>query len=153
MGDDVPPDTLYIFPREGEHFGYRYCQAGDTADPKYGRAGPCRDFSPPAARLGAHVAPLGMRFYTGRQFPDEYRNQIFIAEHGSWNRSHKSGYRVTLVRLDGQGKAVSYTAFAQGWLQGESAWGRPADVIVAPDGSLLVSDDHAGAIYRVRYGR
>jgi glucose/arabinose dehydrogenase len=153
MGDDVPPDTLDHLTRDGEHFGYPYCHAGDIADPKYGREQPCRDFSPPAARLGAHVAPLGMRFYTGRQFPDEYRNQIFIAEHGSWNRSHKSGYRVTLVRLDGQGKAVSYTAFAQGWLQGESAWGRPADVIVAPDGSLLVSDDHAGAIYRVRYGR
>ena len=92
-----------------------------------------------------------MRFYTGKQFPESYRNQIFIAEHGSWNRSSKVGYRVTLVRLDAAGKAVSYEPFAQGWLAGERAWGRPADVLVAPDGSLLVSDDAAGAIYRIRY--
>ncbi len=92
-----------------------------------------------------------MRFYTGVQFPESYRNQIFIAEHGSWNRSSKVGYRVTVVRLDATGKAVSYEPFAQGWLSGERAWGRPADVLVAPDGSLLVSDDSAGAIYRIRY--
>jgi glucose/arabinose dehydrogenase len=100
--------------------------------------------------LGPHVAALGMRFYSGRQFPPEYRNQVFIAEHGSWNRSKKIGYRVTVVRLEG-GRAVGYVPFASGWLQGESAWGRPADVLVLPDGSLLVSDDHAGAIYRIRY--
>jgi glucose/arabinose dehydrogenase len=92
-----------------------------------------------------------MRFYTGTQFPATYRNQIFIAEHGSWNRSKKAGYRVTLVKLDEKGNAVSYEPFAEGWLQGERAWGRPADVLVAPDGSLLVSDDEAGAIYRIRY--
>jgi glucose/arabinose dehydrogenase len=92
-----------------------------------------------------------MRFYTGTQFPAAYRNQIFIAEHGSWNRSRKIGYRVTLVRLDATGKAVGYEPFAEGWLQGESTWGRPADVLVAPDGSLLVSDDYAGAVYRIRY--
>ena len=92
-----------------------------------------------------------MRFYTGRQFPDAYRNQIFIAEHGSWNRSSKVGYRVTLVKLDANGKAVGYEPFAQGWLANGRAWGRPADVLVAPDGSLLVSDDGAGAIYRIRY--
>ena len=92
-----------------------------------------------------------MRFYTGSQFPSRYREQIFIAEHGSWNRSHKIGYRVTLVTLDEQRRAVGYEAFAEGWLQGERAWGRPADVLVAPDGSLLVSDDDAGAIYRIKY--
>jgi glucose/arabinose dehydrogenase len=92
-----------------------------------------------------------MRFYTGSQFPAAYRNQVFIAEHGSWNRSRKIGYRVSLVRLDAAGKALAYEAFAEGWLQGESVWGRPADVLVAPDGSLLVSDDYAGAIYRIRY--
>jgi glucose/arabinose dehydrogenase len=97
------------------------------------------------------VAALGMRFYTGRQFPERYRGQIFIAEHGSWNRSAKIGYRVTLVRLDGAGNAASYEPFAEGWLQGDAAWGRPADVAVAPDGSLLIADDSAGAIYRVRY--
>jgi glucose/arabinose dehydrogenase len=107
----------------------------------------------PAQNLGPHVAPLGMRFYTGTQFPAEYRQQVFIAEHGSWNRSRKIGYRVMLVRLDEQGRATKYETFAEGWLQGESAWGRPADVIVAQDGSLLVSDDLAGAIYRIRYAR
>ncbi|TXG85886.1 MAG: sorbosone dehydrogenase family protein, partial [Rhodocyclaceae bacterium] len=99
---------------------------------------------------GAHVASLGMRFYTGRQFPAQYRNRIFIAEHGSWNRSQKTGYRVSMVTLEGN-HALAYEPFASGWLQGESAWGRPADVLVLPDGSLLVSDDHAGAIYRIRY--
>jgi glucose/arabinose dehydrogenase len=91
-----------------------------------------------------------MRFYTGTAFPPAYRNQIFIAEHGSWNRSNKIGYRVTLVKLEGN-RAVSYEPFAEGWLRGESVWGRPADVLVAPDGSLLVSDDMAGAIYRIAY--
>jgi glucose/arabinose dehydrogenase len=151
MGDDVPPDTLNHVTRVGEHFGYPYCHAGNISDPQFGEARPCSDFTPPAARLGAHVAPLGMRFYTGQQFPAEYRGQIFIAEHGSWNRSRKIGYRVTQVRRDASGNVTSYAPFAQGWLQGESAWGRPADVIVAPDGSLLVSDDTAGAIYRIVY--
>jgi len=108
---------------------------------------------PPAQALGPHVAALGMRFYTGKQFPAAYRNQVFIAEHGSWNRSRKIGYRITLVRIDAAGNALSYEPFAEGWLdsQIQSAWGRPADVLVATDGSLLVSDDHAGAIYRIRY--
>jgi glucose/arabinose dehydrogenase len=96
-------------------------------------------------------ASLGMHFYTGTQFPPAYRGQIFIAEHGSWNRSSKVGYRVTMVRLDANRKPVAYEPFAQGWLQGQQAWGRPADVAVAPDGSLLVSDDTAGAVYRIRY--
>jgi glucose/arabinose dehydrogenase len=94
-----------------------------------------------------------MRFYTGTQFPAEYREQVFIAEHGSWNRSRKIGYRVSVVRVDAQGRGVRYEPFAEGWLQGESAWGRPADVLVARDGSLMVSDDFAGAIYRIRYAR
>ena len=100
--------------------------------------------------LGPHVAAIGMRFYTGTMFPDEYRNQIFIAEHGSWNRSTPIGYRVTLVRLENN-RAVEYKVFAEGWLQNGSAWGRPADVQVMPDGALLVSDDKAGAIYRISY--
>jgi glucose/arabinose dehydrogenase len=151
LGDDVPPDTLHHVTKPGEHFGYPYCHGGDIADPQFGSKRACRDFAPPAARLGPHVASLGMRFYTGTQFPAEYRNQIFIAEHGSWNRSRKIGYRVTLVKLDGGGRVQSYQSFAEGWLQGESAWGRPADVQIAPDGSLLVSDDTAGVIYRIRY--
>jgi hypothetical protein len=151
LGDDAPPDTLNHVTRVGESFGYPYCHAGDIPDPEFGAKRTCKDFAPPAAKLGPHVASLGMRFYTGNQFPAEYRNQVFIAEHGSWNRSRKIGYRVTLVRVDASGKAQSYQPFAEGWLQGEQAWGRPADVLVAPDGSLLVSDDSAGAIYRIRY--
>jgi len=132
------------------HFGYPYCHGGTVSDPEFGRKHACSEFTAPARNLGPHVAPLGMRFYTGTMFPAQYRNQILIAEHGSWNRSRKIGYRVMLVRLEGN-KAVSYEPFAEGWLQGESAWGRPADVLVLPDGSLLVSDDGAGAIYRITY--
>ncbi|HWD36896.1 MAG TPA: sorbosone dehydrogenase family protein [Casimicrobiaceae bacterium] len=151
MGDDVPPDTLAVASRPGADFGYPYCHAGNIPDPEFGKKRSCSEFAPPAQRLGAHVAALGMRFYTGSQFPAQYRNQIFIAEHGSWNRSSKIGYRVTLVRLDADRKPVAYEPFAEGWLQGQRAWGRPADVEVAPDGSLLIADDNAGAIYRVRY--
>jgi glucose/arabinose dehydrogenase len=151
LGDDSPPDELNRAPRPGMHFGYPYCHAGTIRDPEYGASRPCSEFTAPAQALGPHVAALGMRFYTGTQFPAAYRNQIFIAEHGSWNRSRKIGYRITAVRLDASGNAVGYEPFAQGWLQGEEAWGRPADVLVAPDGSLLVSDDRAGAIYRIRY--
>jgi len=150
LGDDMPPDTLNHAPRAGLRFGYPYCHGGNIPDPEFGRKHACSEFVAPAQKLGPHVASLGMRFYTGNQFPAAYRNRIFIAEHGSWNRSKKIGYRVTMVTLDGS-KAVRYEPFAEGWLQGESAWGRPADVLVAPDGSLLVSDDTAGAIYRIRY--
>ena len=151
LGDDIPPDTLNRAAAPGQHFGFPYCHAGTIADPDFGERKPCSAFRAPELRLGPHVAALGMRFYTGAQFPPRYRSQIFIAEHGSWNRSRRIGYRVTLVTLDAAGRAVSYEPFAEGWLQGESAWGRPADVQVAPDGSLLIADDTAGAIYRVRY--
>jgi glucose/arabinose dehydrogenase len=150
LGDDIPPDELNHATQAGQHFGFPYCHGGTIADPEFGKKRACGEFVAPARTLGAHVASLGMRFYTGTQFPTAYRDQIFIAEHGSWNRSSKVGYRVTLVRLD-SGKAVAYEPFATGWLQGESAWGRPADVLVAPDGSLWVSDDTAGAIYRISY--
>ncbi len=151
LGDDSPPCELNRVSKPGQHFGYPYCHGGTLADPEFGAKRACSEFIAPAQNLGPHVAPLGMRFYTGTQFPAQYRNQVFIAEHGSWNRTQKSGYRVTLVTLDANGKALSYAPFAEGWLQGQSAWGRPADVLVAPDGSLLVSDDGAGAIYRIRY--
>jgi len=150
LGNDVPPDELNHAPKAGMHFGFPYCHGGDVADPEFGARRSCKEFTPPAQKLGAHVAALGMRFYTGRMFPEEYRGAIFIAEHGSWNRDPKSGYRVTLVKLKG-GRAASYEPFAQGWLQGDKAWGRPVDVIVAPDGALLVSDDTAGAVYRIEY--
>ncbi|WP_088178787.1 PQQ-dependent sugar dehydrogenase [Thiobacillus denitrificans] len=150
MGDDVPPDELNRLSRSGQHFGYPYCHGGTIADPEFGQTRRCAEFVPPVQNLGAHVASLGMRFYTGTQFPERYRNAVFIAEHGSWNRSSKVGYRVSMVRLQGN-RVVSHEPFVSGWLQDESAWGRPADVLVMPDGSLLVSDDHAGAIYRVVY--
>jgi glucose/arabinose dehydrogenase len=152
LGDDVPPDELNRAPRAGMNFGFPYCHAGKIADPEFGRKHACSEFTPPAQPLGPHVAALGMRFYTGTMFPETYRNQIFIAEHGSWNRSTPIGYRVTLVRLQGD-KVVSYEPFAQGWLQGGEAWGRPVDVQVMADGALLVSDDRAGAIYRITYGK
>jgi glucose/arabinose dehydrogenase len=151
LGDDVPPDTLNHVTHAPQDFGFPYCHGGTIADPEFGAKRNCREFTPPAQNLGPHVAALGMRFYTGTQFPSAYRNAIFIAEHGSWNRSKKIGYRVTVVKRDDAGKPIAYEPFAEGWLQGESAWGRPADVLVAPDGSLLVADDSAGAIYRIRY--
>ena len=150
LGDDIPPCELNHAPRQGLHFGYPYCHGGDVLDPKFGKDRDCANYTPPAQKLGAHVAPLGVKFYTGDMFPPEYHGQVFIAEHGSWNRSKKIGYRVSLVRLNGD-NAVSYEPFAQGWLQGEQVSGRPVDLIVKQDGSLLVSDDQAGKIYRISY--
>lgn len=150
LGDDIPPDELNQAPRQGMHFGFPYCHAGTIVDPEFGKKRSCEEFTPPAMKLGPHVAALGMRFYTGTMFPEEYRNQIFIAEHGSWNRSTPIGYRISLVRV-ADNKAVKYETFAEGWLQRGRALGRPADVLVMPDGALLVSDDHAGMIYRVSY--
>jgi glucose/arabinose dehydrogenase len=152
LGDDTPPDELNVAPQPKLHFGYPYCHGEGLADPEFGTKRACGDFTPPARALGPHVAAIGMRFYTGRMFPQQYRQQIFIAEHGSWNRSQKLGYRVMLVTLQGS-KATSYVPFAEGWLQGENDWGRPADVLVMPDGALLVSDDKANAIYRISYRR
>jgi glucose/arabinose dehydrogenase len=150
LGDDVPPDELNYAPKQGLHFGYPYCHGGDIPDPEFGKKRSCSEFTPPAQKLGPHVAALGMRFYTGSMFPADYHNQIFIAEHGSWNRTAPIGYRVTLVQLNNN-RAVSYKVFAEGWLQGNRAWGRPVDVLVMPDGALLVSDDEAGVVYRIRY--
>jgi glucose/arabinose dehydrogenase len=152
LGDDVPGDELNHAPKAGMHFGYPYCHQGDLADPEFGTKKPCSQFTPPAKTFGAHVASLGMRFYNGSMFPPEYRDRIFIAEHGSWNRSKKSGYRVMLAKVEG-GKIVEHKVFAEGFLDvaSDSAWGRPVDVLVMPDGALLVSDDHANAIYRISY--
>lgn len=153
LGDDVPPDTLNHAPTAGLDFGYPYCHGGTIADPEFGKARPCSEFTPPAQNLGAHVAAIGARFYTGTAFPAEYRNQLFIAEHGSWNRTTPVGYRLTLVTMDDQAKVTGYKPFATGWLQGSEAWGRPADVQPLPDGSLLVSDDKSDVIYRISYAR
>ena len=178
MGDDVPPDELDHAPRAGMHFGFPYCHGTGIADPQFGKEKPCSATTAPAANLRPHVAALGMRFYTGSMFPPEYRGSIFIAQHGSWNRSVPDGYDVVRVKLDGA-KVVSQEVFASGWLPAgpkqedpklsyttradESAdranrggkqlqaWGRPVDVLVMPDGALLVSDDTADAIYRISY--
>ena len=150
MGDDLPPDELNRATRKGLHFGFPYVHGKNLPDPEFGAGGKPAGFTPPEWELPAHVASLGMRFYTGRMFPPGYRGQVFIAEHGSWNRSKPIGYRVSLVRLEGN-RAASYEVFADGWLQGGRAWGRPVDVQEMPDGSLLVSDDMAGMIYRISY--
>lgn len=150
LGDDSPPDELNRAPHIGMHFGFPYCHAGDIPDPEFGSQRNCSEFTPPEMKLGPHVAALGMAFYTGMMFPAEYKNQVFIAEHGSWNRKTPIGYRVSLVKLE-NGTAISYEPFADGWLQGLAAWGRPVDVLVMPDGALLVSDDKNNAIYRISY--
>jgi glucose/arabinose dehydrogenase len=152
MGDDLPPDELNHAPKSGMHFGYPYCHGRTIPDPEFGHKRSCAGFTPPARDLGPHVAALGMRFYTGTMFPQEYRGQIFIAEHGSWNRSTPIGYRLTLVRIENN-RVVSYEVFAEGWLRWSGAWGRPVDVLVMPDGALLVSDDRAGVIYRISHQR
>jgi len=151
MGNDRPPDELNRAFRPGLHFGFPYCHGGTILDPELGAVRRCEEFEAPVQALDAHVAGLGMRFYTGTMFPPEYRGQILIAEHGSWNRFPPAGYRLTRVRLDGN-RAVEYEPFAEGWLVVGHGWGTPADLLVLPDGSLLVSDDRAGSVYRISYG-
>ena len=151
MGDDIPPDELNVLTEDGQHFGYPYCHGQDIPDPEFGDERPCGELVPPAIDLDPHVAAVGMRFYQGDAFPERYRGQIFIAEHGSWNRSNKIGYRVMVVHVDRDGRATEYEEFAIGWLQGEDSWGRPVDVMERADGSLLVSDDQRGVIYRIVY--
>ena len=152
LGDDVPPCELNSATRKGQNFGYPYCHAGTVLDPEFGDGKDCDDYISPALSLGAHVAPLGLKFYTGNQFPSPYHGTLLIAEHGSWNRSKKSGYRLVNVPVDGN-KGTAYNTFASGWLNDESqeVWGRPVDVLVLPDGSILVSDDFANVIYRISY--
>jgi glucose/arabinose dehydrogenase len=151
VNDDLPNDTLHQVSRKDMNFGFPYCHQGDLPDLEFGKQRACSEFDAPAMKLGPHVAALGMRFYTGAQFPAEYKNNIFIAEHGSWNRSKKTGFNISRVVLDAAGKPSKLETFATGFLQGETFWGRPADVHIASDGSLLVSDDVAGAIYRISY--
>jgi glucose/arabinose dehydrogenase len=151
MGDNTPPCELNHVTEAGQHFGYPYVHGDDVLDPEFGSGRDPADYRAPAQELGPHVAPLGMEFYTGTMFPAAYRGRVFIAEHGSWNRSDKIGYRVTMIRFNDAGQAVSYEPFATGWLQGDSNWGRPVDLELLPDGSMLVSDDQTGAIYRISY--
>lgn len=151
MGNDVPPDELNRVTEAGQHFGYPYCHAGTIADPEFGEKRPCSDFVAPAIPLGPHVAAIGARFYRGTMFPAEYRSKIFFAEHGSWNRDDKIGYRVMTVDIDEKGNATNYRPFVEGWLQDGQDWGRPADLEVLADGSMLISDDKGGVVYRVTY--
>jgi glucose/arabinose dehydrogenase len=150
MGDDTPPCELNVAVRAGQHFGYPYCHGADVVDPEFGDQQPCASFTAPAHAFGAHTAPLGIRFYEGAMFPASYRGGAFVAQRGSWNRSKKVGYQVLFVPVDGD-KAGTPQPFLTGFLDGEKANGRPVDVQELPDGSLLVSDDTAGAIYRVSW--
>jgi glucose/arabinose dehydrogenase len=152
LGDDLPPDELNRASKPGQHFGFPHCHAGVIVDPEYAKGRACTEFEPPVRNLDPHVAALGMRFYTGKMFPERYKNAAFIAEHGSWNRSKKLGYRVMVVRLDGNA-AVSYEPFVTGFLDEtkDEVTGRPVDVEQLEDGSLLLSDDYAGAVYRISH--
>ncbi len=152
MGGDVPGDELNTAPQAGLHFGYPYCHQGNIKDPEFGKGKDCSAYALPVAVLGPHVAALGMRFYTGSMFDSSYTNQVFIAEHGSWNRAEPIGYRITRVKLDSTGKSQGYSVFAEGWLQpAGKVLGRPVDIQIMPDGAMLVSDDYAGVVYRITY--
>ncbi len=155
MGDDTPPCELNRATAQGQHFGYPYCHGGNITDPEFGSKRDCSEFVEPAQNLGPHVAPLGLKFYQGNMFPAEYRGKIIIAEHGSWNRSAEAGHtghRLTVVAEE-NGKGTSYEPFITGFLNAETntAWGRPVDILTLADGSILVSDDLSGTIYRVTY--
>lgn len=152
LGDNIPPCELNHLSQTGDHFGFPYCHGGDIPDPKFGKERSCNEFVQPAWRFTAHVAPLGMKFYTGNMFPSKYKNAVFVAQHGSWNRSEKSGYRVMVGFKDGD-KITLMQVFAEGWLNEKTqrAWGRPVALLQMPDGALLLSDDSAGVIYRITY--
>ncbi|OUS71242.1 sorbosone dehydrogenase [Pseudoalteromonas sp. A601] len=150
MGDDIPPDELNRLTNEGEHFGFPYVHAGAILDPEFGKGKSTSDYTAPALALAAHVAPLGIHFYNGKQFPSDYKQQLFVAEHGSWNRSKKSGYKVAVATIE-QGRVIKYTPFITGFMKNEETLGRPVAFAELADGSLLISDDYANVIYRVSY--
>jgi glucose/arabinose dehydrogenase len=151
MGDDIPPDEINRISKNGQHFGYPYFHAGDIPDPKFSKGKNKVDYVKPMLKLGAHVAPLGIHFYRGKQFPKQYQKQLFIAEHGSWNRSKKAGYKVGVATIKND-KVVNYQPFLTGFMANEETYGRPVAMLELPDGSLLISDDYANGIYRVSYG-
>ncbi|WP_343854750.1 PQQ-dependent sugar dehydrogenase [Algoriphagus jejuensis] len=156
LGDDTPDCELNHVTSAGQHFGYPYWHAGTVKDPEFGSKGKdASDYVAPAAKLGPHNAPLGMRFYVGSMFPESFKNNAIIAKHGSWNRSKKVGYEVVMAKIDASGKVTGQEKFATGWLDDASqdVWGRPVDVQELPDGSLLISDDMANCIYRVTYSK
>jgi len=149
LGDDFPPEILVQI-KDGMHYGWPHCNGRRIPDPEFGRPGFCETVELPDFEMQAHSAPLGLIFYHGQMFPAEYRGDLFIGFHGSWNRSTKTGYKVVRVRMR-DGRPVGIEDFATGWLAGDRVWGRPVDVSVGPDGALYVSDDHAGLIYRITY--
>ena len=152
MGDNIPSDKLNHLTKYGEHFGYPYCHQGDIPDPKYAMGHKCSEFTPPVLNVGPHLGVLGMKFYTGNSFPAEYRNNIFLAEHGGWNQFTHTGAQIVRIQADPDGKNATQQPFAWGWIKDNKYWGRPSDVVISPmDGSLLISDDQAGAIYRIWY--
>ena len=158
LSDDSPNDTLHrvsISDKAVPNFGYPFCHQGDIQDPQFGKNRSCAEFAKPAQKLGAHIAPLGVHVYSGKMFPAEYQGNLFIAMHGSWNRTTKQGYNIMRVKVDAKGNASAPEPFVTGFLQDEKAdppmWGRPVDVQQLRDGSLLVSDDYNGIIYRVSY--
>jgi len=150
LGDDLPPDEINVI-RDGVDYGWPYCYGNRVPDPELGSASRCASTQPPVVALQAHSAPLGLAFYSGTQFPAEYRGDLFVAFHGSWNRSVPTGYKLVRVRMANGKPTGEVQDFATGWLEGSAAWGRPVDPVVGPDGSLYVSDDSAGAIYRISY--
>jgi glucose/arabinose dehydrogenase len=154
MGDDIPNCELNYAPKSGMHFGYPYCHEGSVKDPEFGSNRPCSDFVAPAQKMGPHVAPLGLKFYTGAMFPESYKNQLLVARHGSWNRSKKSGHDIAMVKIQNN-KSAGLETFATGWLDDatQKVWGRPVDILFLPDGSMLVSDDQANVIYRITYNK
>ena len=151
LGEDLPADELNHAPQPGMHFGIPYCHQGDLLDEKFGKGSDCANYTPPVVKLDPHGAALGLTFYTGDMFPAGYTNRLFIAQHGSWNRTEKIGYQVRVLDVQPDGTVLNNEIFAAGWLQGQEVWGRPNDVLVMPDGALLVSDDLAGVIYRISY--
>ena len=154
LGDEKPECELNKATEDkGMHFGYPYCHQGNISDPEFGDKGDCKDFTAPVQNMGPHTAPLGMEFYTASHFPASFSNQIFVARHGSWNRKKKIGYDVMLVTIDKEGNSTGMTSFASGWLDEETddVWGRPVDIELLPDGTMLVSDDFADVIYRIYY--
>ncbi len=153
LGDDSPSCELNVVDIEGSFYGYPYKHAKDVLDPEFGYLIPSfeRELVDPIAELGPHVAPLGIAFYDQDKFPSKYKNSVFVALHGSWNRTKKSGYKVVFIQLDNNGNYVDQEDFINGWLSNESAWGRPVSPFVMSDGSLLVSDDKYNVIYKVSY--
>src|SRR5205809_6478490 len=152
LSEDIPEDKLNRLTQPGkDNFGFPYCHQGNIADQEFGWGRSCDEFTKPITLLGPHSAPLGMRFYTGNMFPSEYRNAIFVARHGSWNRSKKFGGDIAVVSLNEDGTVKSVDPFITGFIENNSYLGRPADVLVLKDGSMLISDDFNGSVYRVTY--